>query len=664
MSLYARMARGCRCSLVRLWRFQNSVVERAVFLRPYSDKYLSINEFNKHKKEFQFGASIDDVGVTKTRKQDMNLENNGFEAPQLDVLNHPRLQGLTPNSAEFKYQMHLIQKEFQHEQEKQRAKWEIIERFKGMGVGIVALASILSVYLFVMNYKLIKQWYKSKFVFDIDDSKIQDLNDPKGNLKTSENMVERLAAEMGPDFVANLKDSSTPGLYVFGAGYGKLPSRIPGFDNMYLAHVLISKDYIVAVDESGKVFHFSPKMEKPLELTLPSKIDSVVSSSGKLYYLSKKGNQIYVGDKLVRETSSSGWFRSGVNYPVETIGFSDFARGEKVSQLDSGENHLLILSTKGRVLEVATAANAPNLGQFGLPKYSPYATKEELVVNEPYELTNLNYEVVSLRDNKFVKPRSFISVAAGKNFNIACESNGNVWTWGDNSSGQCGRESGTSSDIQQVPKMVYSAEALKNIAKYSLPDKASHGPVYVKEVFATDNTAFALLNYEDESVAGMSQDMLVAFGSGLKGQLGVSRYIHVSSSPKVLKSLVGMTEYDETARSVVNVGLKAVATGSDHVFVTLNNSGSKDVLVFGDNESGQFGNGKAVKSSKPIGVPKLVEPADLEDKSQNAKRKLARKLNDQTSNRLQLLDEKVGKKEVEQVVVGGNEASALFYRHK
>lgn len=665
MSLYGILARSCRGKVGCLRTLYNTTVQRAVFLRPYSEKYLSINEFNKHKKEFLFGAAVEGTEVPKKVKTELVKENDGFEAPQLDLLDHPRLQGLTPNSAEFKYQLHLIQKEFQAEQEKQRTKWEFMERIKGMAVGIATLVSIMSVYLFVMNYKQIQQWYKSKFVFDIDDSKVQDLNDPKGNLRTSENMVERMAAEIGPEFMANLKDSKTSGIYVFGAGYGKLPSRIPGFDNMYFTHVLVNKGYIVAVDDSGRVFHYSSKLEEPVKVTLPSKIQSVVLSSGKLYYLSKNGDQIYVGDRLVTDTSSRvGWFRSGVDYPVEAIKFPEFARGETIKELSSGENHLLILSTRGRVFEAATTSQPTNLGQFGLPKYSPYATKDKLVANAPYELTNLNNEVVASKLEKYVKPRTFISIAAGKYFNIACESNGNVWTWGDNSSGQCGKEVGSASDVQQVPKMVYSAEALKNIVKYSLPDKAANGPVYVKEVFASDSTAFALLKYEDESAAGMNQDLLVSFGCGLKGQLGLSRYIHANSSPKVLKSLVGMGEYDEIAKSVVNVGLKAVSTGNDHVFVTLDNSGPKDVLVFGDNERGQFGNGKSVKSSKPIGLPKLVEPSDLADLSEKTKRKLARKLNDQVSNRLQLLDEKEGKKQVEQVVVGGNEVSAIFYRKR
>lgn len=666
MSFTKSVARSLRTVPFSSRWLQNVLVQRSVFLRQFSDKYLSINEFNKQKKDFLFGPAVDGSEAEIVKKGEFRLESNGFDAPQIDLRNHPRLEGLEPNSAEYKFQMYLIQQEFQAEQEKQRAKWENMERVKGMAVGMVALVAIISVYQFVMNYKYLKQLYKSKFYFEIDESKVQDLNDPKGNLKSLENMVERVAAEIGPDFVANLKDSTTTsGIYVFGAGSGKLPSRIPGFDGKYFNEVLVSKDYVVAVDESGGVFHYSSKMDRPMQILLPHKIASVVTSNGKFYYLSNKLNEIYVGDKVnAGLKTSTGWFRSGVSYPVETIKFAEFARGEKVKNLTAGESHLLILTSHGRVFEAITSAQPHNVGQFGLPKYSPYAQNKQYPINVPFELTNLNNEVVSLKDRKFVTPRKFISVAAGKDFNVACESNGNIWTWGDNTSGQCGRDVGSSADFQQVPKLAFTAESLKNIAKYSLPDKAANGTVYVKEVHSSSTTAFIRLKYENETDSSQDQDLIVSFGNGIKGQLGLSRYIQANSSPKVLKSLLGLTEYNEKTNRTVNVGVKELATGKDHIFITLDNAGSKDVLVFGDNDNGQFGNGKSVKSSKPIGLPKLVEPSEIGDSSVKAKRQLARKLNDQSTSRLQLVDGIMGGKAVEQVIVAGDNASALFYRRK
>lgn len=162
------------------------------------------------------------------------------------------------------------------------------------------------------------------------------------------------------------------------------------------------------------------------------------------------------------------------------------------------------------------------------------------------------------------------------------------------------------------------------------------------------------------------QELLLSFGAGLKGQLGLSQYLHVASVPAVLKSLVGLTEFDEKAKEVRNIGIKNVVTGKDHIFVVLDNSGpNKDVLVFGDNTSGQFGNGKTFKSSKPVALPKLIEPSDFEAGETELKKRLAKKINNLTTNRLQLMDGvQIGKKSVEQVIAGGSDGSVLFYRVK
>lgn len=651
-----------RCS--QKWRNWPKVAD-GPFVRCFSDKYSSIDEFNKNKKEFLFGSHVDAAHTSGKEPKLGEGEFNGFEVPQPDFLDHPRLQGLRTNSAEFKYQLHLIQEEFQQEQEKQRSRWEFRERIKGMAAGMGALVAIMSIYLFAMNYKYLKQLYKSKFVFDIDDSKIVDLNDPKANKKSIDKLAERLAAELDPSFVANLKDSSsTPGLYIFGAGALKLPARVPGFDGKYLNAVSVEKDYVVAVDDAGKVYHYSSELGTPVEVLMPHKVSEVVYSGGNYYYLSRKRNEIYCGPRIGGVSSkASGWFKSGVNYAVTTLKCGEFARGEKVKTLTAGDSHVLVLTTQGRVFEAISAANRPNLGQYGLPRFSPYAAGE-LCVNELYELTNLNYEVVIEKNRKFVQRRTVIGVAAGQNFNVAVESNGNVWTWGDNHSAQCGREVTTANDIQPVPKVAFTGELLASVAKYCLPDQGANGAISVRDAYATNETGYLRLRYESESDPRASQDILVAFGAGLKGQLGISRYIHALGTPRVLKSLVGMSEYNEKLETTQNVGVKAVVTGGDHVFVVLDNAGGKDVVVFGDNDAGQFGNGKSVKSSRPIDIPKLVEPSDLEGDTERLRRRLARKISDQSTSRLQLLDGDIGSNAVEQVVVAGEGASALFYRRK
>lgn len=634
-----------------------------------SQKYRSIDDFNKEKKEYKFGYGLSDYTAEElenllTKKQGREPQFD-FEGPKLDLLSHPRLQGLEPNSPDFKFQLHLIQQEHQVDQEKERARWERRERLKGVGAGALALAGIISVYLLSTNYKYLKGQFDSKWKFDIDDSKVKNHNNPEGNLKSIDNLVEKLTGELTPQFVDSLKDSDkNAGLYLFGQPNGhKLPCRIKEFDGKFLANVLVEKDFVVAVDDKGQVFHYSPKNSAILQILLPKKISKVISSSGKYYYLSKDGKEIFYGDKAnYNAAPASSWFGSGVTYNFEKLTVSGLNRRETFQDLSGGENHLLLLSTEGRLFGVCTSEVPLNKGQFGLPNYSPYADNEKIPCNSAFDILNLNNEVVATKSGKLVKARKFTSIASGSYFNIVSDTQGNIWTWGDNTSGQCGKEVRSTTDIQQIPICAFSLLDLKKFVKYSLVDKAYNGELRVKGVYAGSDTAFIQVTYQSEDNCAYNQDVILGLGSGIKGQLGLSRYIHVSANPKPLKTLVGLSEYDEKHQETVNIGIKEFSVGDNHAFVTLDNSHAKNVFVFGDNERGQFGNGKTVKSSKPIELPKLVEPLDLQGAEAKRNRKLVRKLGDQSQNRLQLSNKAIGGVNAEQVIVAGKGGSAIFYR--
>lgn len=641
---------------------------RLNIIRLYSDKYRSIDELNKQKTEFQFGAGASELAEEADRRERLDNAADGFN--EFDPENHPRLKGIKPNSPEWKEQMFLIQKELQQEQEKGRRSWERAERLKALGIGVFALASIISVYSFVMNYKYLKAWFLNKINFLIDESKVRDMKDPKQNKKKIANMVDRLSEELAlsPGFVKNLVDSkSVPGLYVFGAfSKNKLPARLSFFDGMLLQDVLISKDYLVAVDDSGKVYHYSAKFKEPIQVDIPLAISRVLHSGDSFYYLSKSGKDLFYGPKLALVPNKlKGWFGSSkFSYPVKKLGLDLMKKGEKVLDVTAGASNLLILSSQGRLFGAVSAIKPINKGQFGLPKFSPYLDAPEMSYNEVYELTNLNNEIVATKEGKALRPRTFSSIASGENFNIASEANGNIWTWGSNSFGQCGKDLSSTEDVQPVPKVAYTLAELEKILKYSLPGNGAGYKFSVKDVFASNESSFIQLQSVFEDDPSKDQELLLSFGAGLKGQLGLSRYMHVASVPSVIKSLVGLTEFDEASKSVKNIGIKDVIPGGDHVFVVLNNSGSeKDVLVFGDNASGQFGNGKTVKSSSPVALPKLIEPSDFAHDEVQSKKRLAKKINNVTTNRLQLLEgEKVGKKTIEQVIAGGQDGSVLFYR--
>lgn len=645
--------------------------------RGYSDKFKSIDEFNKHKKDFKFGHGIDDLAPespdeAETRRERLADKADGFQ--EFDLKNHPELVGLRPNSPEWKQQMARIQQEMQKEQEAEQRRQERRERLKGAGFGIAALVSVVSAYSLLMNYKYLKAWLNNKWTFDIDESNVQDMKDPKSNRKNSQHAIERLVTQLAKNehFKEDLADSTQKtGIYQWGSlAKSSLPTRIPFFNDKVFKDVVVLSDYGVAIDDKGRAFHFTSALPHPYQVDLPEKVKGAYFSGDNIYYLSLGERDILYGPKLspglLKERK--GWFGSvSVKYDTQKVKFSDLQKSEKIASIGAGMGHLLILTNQGRLFQTITETKSPallNKGQFGLPKFSPYNTASELVANEAYALTNLNNEIVTVNDSKMIKPRVFSSIASGKFFNIAVEQNGNVWSWGDNAYGQCGKDVVSPEDIQPVPRLAFTMADVIRALKYSLPRNGAGFDYSIKDVFAASNSSYILMQCTNSLNETENQDLLLSYGTGLFGQLGTSRFVHLSPTPTVIKSLVGLTEFDEASNSTRNAGIKHVSAGDDHVLVTLANSGdSNDLMVFGENLNGQFGNGKQVKSSKPVVLPPLIEPSDLENEQPKTLKKLARKLNDLSRARLQLLKaQKVSGYTVDQVAVAGGDGSAIFYK--
>lgn len=643
------LQRRCFKMLPRLAR-QHFTHQAKASIRCFSEKHRDIESFKKQKTEYSFGGL--------RHEQDKSIDLDNFESQEPDLTKHPSLANLRLNSPDYKQQLFLLQKMAQREKEKQRSKHELFERFKAIGLGAAALVGIITTYQIVMNYKYIKTYLNAKWYHNWDDSYITNLNDPLENTNNILNMIEKFNHEVDETFISTLKPSeTTPGLYIFGAvANKKYPVRVPGFDSKYFIDVLVKDDFIVAIDEKGDVYQYSPKLKEPVKIKTPTKMSQVVNSGGNLYFLSHNKKDIYFG--FADNTSqNSGWF--GKSLEMMKIPLENFKRGEMVHKIVSGENHILILSSKGRLFEINTSEAPINKGQYGLPDYSPTNGNVKIPSNILVELKNLNYEIVLDGEKRLLQPRIFNDISAGLYYNVAVDSKNNLWAWGDNSFGQCGIEASTIGALQAIPKLVYSLKDLRKISQYSLPDKGAYGDFNIRKISCADETTLVGITYVHSEDSSQNQDLLLSFGNGLKGQLGVSRYIHKIGLPIVVKSLVALKEYDTVNNKVRNVGAKEIVSGGNHTFVVLDNAGiSKDVLVFGENLNGQFGNGKSVKSSKPLNLPKLLEPSDFE----GSKKDLIKKVTDQSTGRLQLLQSKINGQPIEQVLAAGENSSAIYYK--
>ncbi|KAG7662100.1 uncharacterized protein J8A68_004362 [[Candida] subhashii] len=644
-------------------------------------KFDSIDEFNKHRVQYNFGHNFNELEdlepitnpdvkreVETKQQNSINLDDEMMQNVNTMLEQDPRLAGLKPGSAKYKEILHYLHEEFQKQQQKERKRWEFNERMRGVLLGAVAVVGILSAHQIFMNYEYLKNKIMANITYKgVDESKAKDMASPELNTKKASNLKDALSNELHESILETVQDSKqVPGLYVFGSHNSqKLPARIPFFDNMLLKDVYVSGDYLAAVNDAGKVYELYKGLQEPQLVNLPFKVQSIGASGPFLYFLTNKGQVNYIprGDQKVTNflpTSTRNWI--GL---LKQTKYATLSTQDPIKQMSTGKDHLTLLTTQGKILIVnSNPTNPENYGQFG-PAYSPYDKSKAIPFNQPIDITLLNNEIVIRKDGtKFIQPRVFSSIAAGQHFNIASDQSGNIWTWGKNLSGQCGVELSETTELRPIPKVVLTKEDFKRICRSSLDANPNTEEFSVREVFAGDESSYILLNYADGRQK--EQDIVLSFGNGINGQLGGNRYLHVCSKPQVMKSLLGLTEYDEVRGKSVNIGIKDLNVGNKHLFVTLDTVGEmKDVLAVGENEHGQFGNGKRVKSSKPLQIPKLIEPEDVEN-NRGSMNKLVKKINDIVTNRLSMLhDHKLPSgANVEQVIVASDDASAIFYRRK
>ncbi|GAA5989681.1 hypothetical protein JCM11641_007278 [Rhodosporidiobolus odoratus] len=275
-------------------------------------------------------------------------------------------------------------------------------------------------------------------------------------------------------------------------------------------------------------------------------------------------------------------------------------------------------------------------------------------------------------------------LAAGKNHSLARlggAMEGRVLGWGANVFGQLGL--GASLTYPSIPTPT--EIPLSNSPSYSLGG-SSNRPVSVKcdRIAAGGNVSYFVVSASNAAaLAGVggkkeTQDLL-ASGQGQYGGIGNGLWAH-ATSPIRVKTVSGLSEWNDHAGRVEAIKIRDVQAGEGHVAVVLDNaiahpSGvtfGRDVLVWGQNEHYQLGTGKRSNLAIPQHLAPL--PYTGEDLSRGAV-EASRGASPDPSARMQLaatlplsptllaLNRGLGRKAiVEEAIVAGDGGTGVYWR--
>lgn len=193
--------------------------------------------------------------------------------------------------------------------------------------------------------------------------------------------------------------------------------------------------------------------------------------------------------------------------------------------------------------------------------------------------STLQVQAVKISAGAFIGVINNISaVAAGETHTVALDNNGHVWAWGDNSLGQLG--DGTTSYNPLI----------------DTPVQVTQGSVNLPQ--GTTLSSLGVISHVRAIAAGRSHTVALktdgtvwCCGDDSNGQLGNGWIISHRSRMVQVKNLTGVI---------------AIAAGDYHT-VALKSDGS--VWTWGQNTSGQLGNGTTINSRIPVKVKDTSSPS-------------------------------------------------------
>ena len=478
------------------------------------------------------------------------------------------------------------------------------------------------------------------------------------------------------------KSWENPGVYAWGSNSGRVaapdsdepvikqPRRIPFFDGVLLRDIKLDKDFGAAVTEKGDLLQwgigFSTDVRQPTPTLTGKGLTAVtisrdriiaLASDGKVYSLPVSHEDQLTGTKPM-ESSWIPFWSSRANVSYRLLQPQNMGWREKVSSISSGLEHVLLLTSNGRLFSAASSSDEfPSRGEMGVPGLS-WNTRPPGPYDQPHEITTLRgFEIVQ--------------IATGDFHSVVLDKEGRAFAFGDNSSGQLGFDPSGESPYIDAPSLLpisrlYSGSNLS-------PCVTSVSAGGSNSFFTVDATRVAQPGEASAAQIGLGRITADtwASGQGILGTLGTGRWTHMQGTPTKIKALSGLFEFDEGNNTIVPIRLKRLSVGSTHASATMDNvthvkagtssstdsrndtNWGADVLWWGGNENYQLGMGKR----NNMALPGYIAPLDAAAEKATGKRREEHRFQITPRHKVNVNGRKVS---MEQRVECGRMVSAVY----
>ena len=301
----------------------------------------------------------------------------------------------------------------------------------------------------------------------------------------------------------------------------KLPRRIAYFDGKVIRDIKLDRNFGVAIDENGDMLQwgrgFSPNSTGPtptlkgkdlVKISISRDRIIALSSNGTVYSVPASYDDLTSGPK-VQENSWIPFWKSRSQVSYRNLTPPNLGWGEKITDVSSGLEHCLILSSKGRLFSAASGTeDFPSKGQLGIPGLT-WTRRPTGPYDQPHEVGTL-------------KGFEIAKIATGDYHSLVVDKQGRVFAFGDNSLGQLGFETSAESPTIDAPSLLPIDKLYRGTGLVPRVTNVAAGGV--NSFFTMEATRVEDQGIEEARDLGRITADTWSCGQGISGSLGNGRW--------------------------------------------------------------------------------------------------------------------------------------------